>query len=148
MRLSIAMGLAFSALLVGSAAAGAPTDAVRPFYETPGLELDKSARGRFIDPARKILDQNDAIKESGGGEGCLDPALAFDDTDFDQAEVLATLNFGELVTKEEASVVATFKAEGEMHRIQWRLKEIDGAWKIFDLVSMTKDLALSQFVCE
>lgn len=147
MRLAVAMGIVLTALVAGSVQAGTPTEAVRPFYETPGLELEKSARDRFIDPARKILDQNDVIRQTDP-EGCLDPALAFDDTEFDHAEVLATLKFGELITKSEASVVASFQAEGELHRIQWRLKEVGGDWKIFDLVSMTKDLSLSQFVCE
>ena len=62
----------------------------------PGLELDPSARDRFVNPARKVLDQNDAIKAGGEPDGCLDPALAFDDSDYDAAEVAASLRLSEL----------------------------------------------------
>ena len=48
---------------------------VRPFYLQPGLELEQSARGQFIDPARKVLNQNDEIRQ-GGPDGCLDPGAA------------------------------------------------------------------------
>jgi hypothetical protein len=132
---------------VTSAAAGEPSEAVRPFYLQPGLELESSARDRFIDPARTILDQNDAIRKAGE-EGCLDPNLPFDDTNFDAAEIASTLKLGEVARGDEATVVATFMASMEPHRVQWRLKRVAGAWKIFDMVSMSKDWALSQFHCE
>ena len=48
----------------------------------------------------------------------------------------------------EAKVVAAFKAENAPHRMQWRLRNVGGAWKIADLVSMTGDWALSQFNCQ
>ena len=44
---------------------------------------------RFIDPARKVLlNQNDEIRQ-GGEEGCLDPALPFNDTDYDRPRCCA-----------------------------------------------------------
>ena len=127
--------------------AGPPTEAVRPFYAQPGLELEATERHRFLDPARRILDQNDVNRKTGD-EGCLDPALAFDDTDYDAAEVASTLKFGEVAIGDEATVVASFMADGETHRVQWRLKNVGGDWKIFDMVSMAKDWALSRFQCE
>lgn len=134
--------------LVGEAAfAGPGSDAVRPFYQKPGLELEAAERHRFIDPAKRILDLNDVIRQ-GGDEGCLDPALPFDDTDYDAAEVLATLDLDEVVIGEEANVMAAFTVEGETRRVQWRLRKVDGEWKIFDMVSMAKDWALSRFQCE
>jgi hypothetical protein len=129
------------------AAAGEPSEVVRPFYLQPGLELEESARGHFIDPARKVLNQNDAIRQ-GGEEGCLDPALPFNDTDYDPQEVARTLKLGEVVSGGEATVLATFMAEGQQHAVQWRLKDIGGRWRIFDVVSMSKDWALSRFRCE
>ncbi|MDQ2633289.1 MAG: hypothetical protein M3Y78_06070, partial [Pseudomonadota bacterium] len=82
----------------GSAAlAVEPSEVVRQFYLQPGLELEQSARANFIDPARKVLNQNDAIRQ-GGEEGCLDPALPFNDTDFDPAEIERTLELEELVS--------------------------------------------------
>jgi hypothetical protein len=133
--------------LPAAALAGPATDAVQPFYARPGLELEASARDRFVDPALNVLNQNDAIKATGE-EGCLDPALAFDDTDYDLAKVTATLTFSESVAGEEAKVFATFKVDKEAHRMEWRLKNVGGAWKIADLVSMTGDWALSQFNCQ
>lgn len=149
MRISTTIALAFLVSVASQAAAsaGEPSEAVRPFYLQPGLELEAAARDRFIDPARKILDQNDVIRQ-GGEEGCLDPSLPFNDTDFDAAEAARTLVLGEVARGDEATVLATFMAEGEKHSVQWRLKNVAGAWKIFDMVSMSKDWALSQFVCE
>ena len=45
--------------------AGAALDAVQPFYAQPGLELEPSARERFTDPAQNVLNQNDAIRQTG-----------------------------------------------------------------------------------
>lgn len=129
------------------AVAGEPSDAVRPFYLQPGLELEMSARDRFIDPARKILDQNDEIRQ-GGDEGCLDPALPFNDSDYDPVVVAQTLKLSEVATGDEATVVSTFMAGGDAHSVQWRLRNVDGEWKIFDIVSLNKDWALSRFQCE
>ena len=80
------------------AAAEEPVDAVKAFYDHPGLELEPTARDRFVDPARRILDQNDAIKAGGEPDGCLDPALPFNDTDYDLAEVTGSLKLAQSVT--------------------------------------------------
>jgi hypothetical protein len=136
------------AALPAVAQAGEAADAVRPFYDHPGLELDPAARGRFVDPAKKVLDQNDAIRAEGSEEGCLDPALPFDDTEYDIAEVARSLNLSEAVKGDDADVLATFKTPDGMARIEWKLKKADGAWKVADIVSMSKDWALSQFNCE
>jgi hypothetical protein len=142
-----ALGVCFGLASASAAHAGAPSEVVRQFYDKPGLELEASARGNFLDPARKVLNQNDEIRQ-GGEEGCLDPHLPFNDTNFDPAEVAKTIEFEELVTGGEATVVAKFKAEGQLQAVQWRLKDIGGRWRIFDIVSMSKDWALSRFQCE
>ena len=129
------------------ALASEPSEVVRPFYLQPGLELEQSARGHFIDPARRVLNLNDAIRQEGE-EGCLDPALPFNDTNYDPAEVAGTLKLEELVGGREATVLAKFIAEGEEHTVQWRLKDVGGRWRIFDIVSTSKDWALSRFQCE
>jgi hypothetical protein len=134
--------------LPGHAVAGEATDAVKAFYDYPGLELESSARDRFIDPARKVLDQYDAIKASGSAEGCLDPNLPFDDTDYDLAEVTKSLKLAERVNGEDAKVVVAFKVPDGVARLEWKLRNIDGKWKVADIISMTKDWALSQFNCE
>ena len=134
-------------IMATPALAGAPSEVVRPFYLQPGLELEQSARGNFIDPARKILNQNDEIRQ-GGPDGCLDPALPFNDTKYDPAEVASTLKLEELVSGREATVLAKFMAEGQEQAVQWRLKEIGTEWRIADIVSTSKDWALSRFQCE
>lgn len=135
------------ALMPAPAVAGEPSEAVRPFYDKPGLELEASERHRFIDPARKVLDLNDGIRQ-GGDEGCLDPALPFDDTDYDPAQIGRTLKLDEVAQGDHATVVASFMAGTEVHRVQWQLVLVEGAWKISDFKSMKKDWALSRFQCE
>lgn len=145
MRSLLVIGIVVFA--VSAAQAGEPSEVVRPFYLQPGLELEQSARGQFIDPARKILNQNDEIRQ-GGPDGCLDPALPFNDTNFDPAEVARTLKLEELVSGSEATVVAKFMAEGQEQAVQWRLKAIGTEWRISDMISLSKDWALSRFQCE
>jgi hypothetical protein len=147
MNVRVGTLVALLVLSTADAFAETATEAVQPFYAQPGLELEASARDRFVDPALTILNQNDAIRATGE-EGCLDPALAFDDTEYDLAEVMASLSFSETVTGNEAKVIAAFTAENAPHSMQWRLRNVDGAWKIADLVSMTGDWSLSQFNCQ
>ena len=134
-------------VLGSPALAGEPSEVVRPFYLQPGLELEQSARGHFIDPARKVLNQNDAIRQ-GGEVGCLDPALPFNDTNYDPDEIASTLKLEEIVSGNEATVLAKFMAEGQEQAVQWRLKDIGGRWRIADMISTSKDWALSRFQCE
>jgi hypothetical protein len=149
MSVATTIGIALLIAVTSSAAAsaGEPSEVVRLFYLQPGLELEKSARSRFIDPARKILNQNDEIRQ-GGPDGCLDPSLPFNDTDHDPAEIASTLALDEVVSGNEATVLATFMAEDQKQAVQWRLKKIGVEWRIFDMVSMSKDWALSRFQCE
>jgi hypothetical protein len=151
MNRTLAHGCSATVLLVmvsGAALAGEAADAVKPFYDRPGLELEPAERGRFVDPAKTVLDQNDAIKAGGEGDGCLDPALPFDDSDYDAAEVAKTLKLAETMSGDEAKVVATLKVADGIARLEWKLRKVEGAWKVADIVSMTKDWALSQFNCE
>jgi hypothetical protein len=53
-----------------------------------------------------------------------------------------------VVSGNEATVLAKFTAEGQEQAVQWRLKKIGVEWRIFDMVSMSKDWALSRFQCE
>ena len=132
---------------LAAATPGQPSEIVRPFYQQPGLELEPEGRALFIDPGLRVLEQNDLIRQ-GGEEGCLDPALPFDDTDYVAEEVLSSLELREVVADEHATVVASFTAEGATHRVQWVLRNVDGSWKISDIFSMSKDWALSRFQCE
>ncbi|QPC86872.1 hypothetical protein GA830_09085 [Mesorhizobium sp. NBSH29] len=131
----------------GAAQAGAPTDAVIPFYETIGLEREASARERFVDPAKAVLDANDALQETDPA-GCLDVALSVDGQDYDEAEITKTLKYAEKIEGDNAVVFASFKLFSEPRKIEWKLKRVAGEWKISDIASLTNEWALSGFNCE
>lgn len=126
---------------------GSPTAVVRPFYDQVGLEIDPAERGHFIDPAKTVLDKSDALRKSGQGE-CLDANMALDNADYDKAEIDKSLKTLEAVKGDEAKVIVAFVVSGNPHRLEWKLKKVDGDWKISDLLSVTGEWALSQYQCE
>lgn len=139
--------LAFIGSFASPAFAATPIETVRAFYERPGLELSREARDRFIDPALSILNANDAIKATGEG-GCIDDGLALDSPEADPAEVAASLKLAESVNGTHAKVVAAFTVAKAPHRMEWKLRQVDGEWKVYDLLSVTGEWALSQYGCE
>ena len=128
-------------------APGSPTALILPFYEKPGLELDPARRGDFIDPARKVLDDNEALQKSGQGD-CLDPDMALDNAASDEAQIAASLKTLEAVNGESAKVIVAFVEDGKPHRLEWKFRKVEGAWKIIDLLSVTGEWELSQYQCE
>ncbi|MBA1143318.1 hypothetical protein [Mesorhizobium neociceri] len=126
---------------------GSPTAVVKPFYEHLGLELDPTQRKNFVDPAKTVLDKSDALRASGQGE-CLDPNMALDNADYDKLAIDKSLKSIEAVNGDQAKVVVAFVVEGNQHRLEWKLKKVDGDWKISDLLSVTGEWALSQYQCE
>lgn len=126
---------------------GSPTAVVRPFYDQVGLELDPTQRKNFVDPAKTVLDKSDALRKSGQGE-CLDPNMALDNADYDKLAIDKSLKSIEAVNGDQAKVVVAFVVEGNQHRLEWKLKKVDGDWKISDLLSVTGEWALSQYQCE
>lgn len=130
-----------------AALAASPTETVKAFYDHPGRETEPAARNDFIDPAKKILDLNDAILK-GGEAGCLDPGLAVDNADPKSAEIASSLKFAESVSGSEAKVIVGFTVDQHPHRMEWKLKRVGDDWKIYDLLSVTGEWALSQFGCE
>ena len=126
---------------------GSPTAVVRPFYDHVGLEIDPAQRSHFIEPAKSVLDKSDALRKSGQGE-CLDPNMALDNADYDKAEIDKSLRTIEAVNGDQAKVIVAFVVAGNPHRLEWKLKKVDGDWKITDLLSVTGEWALSQYQCE
>ena len=126
---------------------GSPTAVVKPFYEHLGLEFDPTQRKNFVDPAKTVLDKSDALRASGQGE-CLDPNMALDNADYDKLAIDKSLKSIEAVNGDQAKVVVAFVVEGNQHRLEWKLKKVDGAWKVSDLLSVTGEWALSQYQCE
>jgi len=142
-----AFATAFLPLLVAPAMAGTAVEAVTPFYERIGLELDPVERGRFADPAKAVLDARDRLEASGQGD-CLDVNMALDNAAYDKAELGASLKIIGSETGDKAIVVAAFTAAHEPHRMQWKLERVGGEWKVVDLLSVTSEWALSQYQCE
>ncbi|WP_214386812.1 hypothetical protein [Aminobacter anthyllidis] len=134
-------------LLVTPAMAGTAVEAVKPFYDRIGLELDPAERGRFVDPAKAVFDARDRLEKSEQGD-CIDTNMPLDSVAYDKAELDKTLKIIGSETGDTAIVVAAFMAAGEPHRMQWKLKKVDGEWKIADLLSVTNEWALSQYQCE
>ena len=126
---------------------GSPTAVVKPFYEHLGLELDPTQRKNFVDPAKTVLDKSDALRASGQGE-CLDPNMALDNADYDKGEIDKSLKTLEAINGDQAKVIVAFVVAGNPHRLEWKLKKVDGDWKISDLLSVTGEWALSQYQCE
>jgi len=128
-------------------APGSPTALIKPFYERFGLELDPAQRGNFTAPAKKVLDDDEALRKSGQGE-CLDPNMALDNAAADAGQIAASLKTLEAVDGDRAKVVVAFVEDGKPHRLEWKLERQGGAWKIADLLSVTGEWALSQYQCE
>ena len=142
--------------LCGSALADTPADAVRFFYTPPQFEPDPTFRNRFPDPAKAVFDSNDKISQTDE-IGCIDFNLAADGQDFDDAEIVRTLELKETINGGAATVIATFSQfpQGENSEdapgkavIVWSLKQVDGAWLISDIESQTNDWKLSSFDCQ
>ncbi|WP_187972320.1 hypothetical protein [Aquibium microcysteis] len=135
------------ALPATAAAAATPQEIVRLFYQRPGAETDPALRSHFTDPARTILDDNDKLKSSGEGE-CLDPNLAFAFAEPAASETGDAVRTVEAVRGDQATVIAAFTAGGQRHRMEWRLKRVDGEWKVADFLSADGELVLSRYNCQ
>ena len=141
--------LILAALLVWTplaASAGPASDAVAFFYSSPGAEFDPGNRDRFTDPAKSVLDANEKA------ELCIDFAFSIDAQDVDEAELQRTLRLEEEVFDQDATVTAyftLFPGHAESERIVvWTLKEMNGEWKIADVMSDGSSWLLSEFNCE
>lgn len=138
------------ALLLATATAtlaGPAADVIRPFYgKQLGMETDKAWRGLYTDPARRQLDLNDKVNNTGD-MGCIDFGLALDAQDYDDDEIRRSIKFDEKVTGDTAVVVASFTNFRKATRIEWTLRQVGGRWKISDIASPDNDWRLSKFEC-
>jgi hypothetical protein len=134
-------------VVAAPAAAATPLEVVRLFYRQAGAETDPALRSHFTDPVRTILDDNDRLISTGEGE-CLDRNLAFAMADPAPSETGDAVKLVEAVRGEQATVVATFTAGGERYRMEWRLRLIEGEWKVADFLSADGELVLSRYNCQ
>ena len=94
-----------------------------------------------------MLEKNEILKKSGQGD-CLDQNMPLDQVPYDKAALEKTFKSLEAINGDQARVVVAFVDGGEPHRLEWKLKKVEGAWKITDLLSVTGEWALSQYQCE
>ncbi len=132
--------------LATAVAPDSPTAQVRPFY-ADGADLASADHERFVDPAKTVLEKNEALKKSGQGD-CLDQNMPLDQVPYDKAVLEKTFKSLEAINGDDARVVVAFVEGSEPHRLEWKLKKVEGAWKITDLLSVTGEWALSQYQCE
>ncbi|MDQ0332810.1 MULTISPECIES: hypothetical protein [Phyllobacteriaceae] len=133
--------------LATPAAVGSPSAVVRPFYAEGGTDLAVADRSRFVDPAKTVLEKNEALKKSGQGD-CLDQNMPLDEVPYDKAALDKSFKSLESINGDDARVVVAFVAGSDSHRLEWKLKKVGGEWKITDLLSVTGEWALSQYQCE
>lgn len=146
MRLVAIAVAAIICLIAAPVFANSPTEAVRAFYDHVGLELDPAARDRFVDPALSVIAGDEALRKSGQG-GCLDPHMPQDGVE-DGAEIAKSLKMAEAISGDTAKVVVAFKAGTEPHRLEWKLRRAGGGWKVYDILSVVGEWALSQYGCQ
>ncbi len=145
------LATAFAILVPAAAMAGPASDAVKFFYTQERFVGDPDYRDRFVEPVRKLFDQNDAALASADGIPCIDSDPALDAQDFDNAELLRTLKLAESVNGEEAEVTASFNlfpgGQDAAREMVWTLKNVGGTWKVADIASKTNGWKLSELEC-
>lgn len=144
MRIPLAVALVLAA---APALAGPAADTVKFFYSNIGAEYDPARRDLFVDPAKKVLDDNEKSEEP-----CLDFGLALDAQDYDDATVAQTLKLAEDVNGDQAMVTASFSlfpGDPQNDReIVWELKKVGGEWKIYDVGQANGAWRLSEMTCQ
>lgn len=140
--------LAAAVLLASAlpALSGPASDAVAYFYETPDTAFDEAERGRFVDPARALLDANDRLWEEQQ-EACIGFSFVIDGQDWDDEEIARTLELTESVQGEGAIVMARFSNFGETRTLEWTLERDGRTWRVADVMSLEGNWRLSDLSC-
>ena len=141
--------VALSALVAATAPAAADeaSDAVRVFYDDPGALSDPDKRALFTGPALDFLNAADAAWDRDETV-CIDFGFAVDAQDYDDAEILSTLQLAETASGDTASVIAQFENFGQPTRIEWTLSKDADSWLVSDIASQANQWRVSSMVCE
>lgn len=146
--------LAAAILLPTQAIAGTPSEAVAYFYAPLKYLPDIEFRERFVDPAKSLFAQNDKALNADEEVPCFEASPAIDAQDYDDVTVEKTLKLTETVSSDMATVKATFtlfpgpETEDSKREILWSLRQVNGAWLVSDLESLTAKWKLSDIKCE
>jgi len=142
-------------LISGVAIAASPSDTVKFFYGPPlQYEPDIELRGRFVDPAKAIFEQNDKSLVNDQEVPCIEASPGIDAQDYDEAELARTLELTEVVEGDNATVTARFTLfpgstdDDAKREMRWSLKQVGGAWLVSDIESVTNKWKLSDIQCE
>jgi hypothetical protein len=147
--------VAAGVLISGAGFAASPSEAVKFFYGPPlQYEPDIELRGRFVDPAKAIFEQNDKSLANDQEVPCLEASPGIDAQDYDETELARTLELTETVDGDNATVTARFTLfpgstdDTAKREMRWSLKQVDGAWLVSDIESVTGGWKLSDVKCE
>lgn len=147
--------VAASVLISGASLAASPSEAVKFFYGPPlQYEPDIELRGRFIDPAKSVFEQNDKSLANDQEVPCIEASPGIDAQDYDETELARTLELTEAIDGDNATVTARFTLfpgsadESAKREMRWSLKQIDGAWLVADIESVSNGWKLSDIKCE
>jgi len=147
--------VALGVLLSGASFAASPSEAVKFFYGPPlQYEPDTELRGRFVDPAKGIFEQNDKSLANDQEVPCIEASPGIDAQDYDETELARTLELTETVDGEKAIVTARFTLfpgstdDTAKREMRWSLQQVDGAWLVSDIESVTGGWKLSDIKCE
>ena len=78
--------VAASVLISGASLAASPSEAVKFFYGPPlQYEPDIELRGRFIDPAKSVFEQNDKSMANDQEVPCIEASPGIDAQDYDES---------------------------------------------------------------
>ena len=128
-------------------AAGEASDVVKLFYDDPAALSDPDKRALFTGPVLDFLNAADAAWDRDETV-CIDFGFAVDAQDYDDAEILRTLQLDEAVSGDTASVTAQFDNFGQSTRIEWTLSKDADSWLVSDIASQANQWRVSSMVCE
>lgn len=149
---TLALALAFAALLPGRTPAQTAEDLVRWVYaslaDDSGLGLwaiaSPEQRVQFLTPRlAAVFDANDAAEE----EPCIDYAPEIDAQDYDGPELARTLQLVTETAPDGAQkITATFTIFGEARRVVWSFVPSNGAMLLDDITG-TDGYSLAAVTC-
>ncbi len=132
--------------LAPSAHAGPASDAVARFYANAGTELKPEMRRFFTDPARGVLDANDAALKAGRPD-CIQFGLAVEAERHDRDELSRSLELRESVQGGDAIVMVYYRVGGQKQAVEWTLQRQGRAWLVADIMSLYGGWRLSDIPC-
>ena len=122
--------------------------------EAGTLARFKQLRLNVIDPAKSVFEQYDKSLANDQEVPCIEASPGIDAQDYDETELARSLELTEAIDGDNATVTARFTLfpgsadESAKREMRWSLKQIDGAWLVADIESVSNGWKLSDIKCE